>query len=177
MMQRLHSFGLLMAFAAISVLFWQRNQAKIAYVDSAKILAQYKGMIDARQAFEKKATRWSANVDTLTADVQKAIRAYERQSVSGSPSERDLARQLIQSRQKQLADYQQATRETAQQEEAKSTGDVLKVVNAFLLAYGKENHYTMLFVANQTGNIAFAAEGLDMTDDVIARLNAAYGTP
>lgn len=150
------------------------ESTRIAYVDSAKLLTKYKGMSEAQQAYQKKAAAWKANIDTLSTDVQNAVRQYERAAATMAVKQQEVAKQLIQTKQKRLADYQETIRQSAQQEDAKSTQVVLKQVNAFLDNYGKKHHYDLILVANQTGNIAYAKEGLDITEEVVAELNGQY---
>lgn len=176
MINRINTIAILLAFALIGILFLKKSNDRIVYVDSARLLNQYQGMIEARKTFEQKAKGWQANVDTLTNQVQRAIRDYERSlgQAKSTTREKELARQLIQTRQRQLAEYQQAIRQTAQSEESKGNEAVLKVVNSFLAEYGKKKEYDLVLVANQSGNIAYATEGLDVTDEVIQELNKAF---
>jgi outer membrane protein len=149
---------------------------KIAYVDSARLLNGYKAMIEARREFEKKQTTWNANVDTLMKDVQDAIKKYEKTAAAGTDKEKQLAKELITTKQKQLYDYQNATRQNAGQEEQRLTQTVLTTVNAYLLRYGKKHHYKMILIA-AGGNIAYADPDMDLTDRIIEDLNKEYSIP
>lgn len=147
---------------------------KLVYVDSAKLLNNYKGMTDARDAYQKKAASWKANVDTLTQEVQKQIMDYERGSSRMTAKERQLTEELIRTKQKQLIDYQQALNNQAQQEDAKMTGEVITQVNAYLKKYGESKGYQIIMAATEYGNIAYANEALDVTDEVLEGLNQEY---
>jgi outer membrane protein len=147
---------------------------KLVYVDSAKLVNGYKGMQTARQAFKQKATTWKANIDTLAQEVQQQIMNYEKESTKLSPKERKLSEELIRMKQKQLGEYQQAMQTQAQQEDAKMTGDVISQVNAYLKKYGKSKGYKIVMAATEYGNIAYADEGLDITEEVLEGLNKEY---
>lgn len=54
------------------------------------------------------------------------------------------------------------------------TADVVNEVNAFLKEYGEEKGYTIIMAATEYGNIAYADEDLDITDEVLERLNKQY---
>lgn len=144
---------------------------KIAYVDSTKILNEYKGAIQAKKAYENKVKSWQANIDTLSKDVQNEIRKYEREVSALSPNERVLSKRLLDTKRKQLEDYQRAIQSNAREEDAKLYQGIVSQVNAFLLQYGKDNHYKIIFIANQSGTIAYASEGLDITAKVLEELN------
>jgi outer membrane protein len=147
---------------------------KIAYVDSARILNEYKGSAEAKKAFQSKAKVWQANIDTLTNEVKYAIQKYEKSIATLSSKEQELTKQLIQTKQKQLSDYQHATQENAKQEDGKLTQSIVAEINAFLLKYGKSHNYKMILIANQSGTIAYARDGLDITASVIEDLNDEY---
>jgi outer membrane protein len=153
--------------------FLFRNE-KIAYVDSAKILNEYKGSAEAKKAYEIKAKIWQSNIDTLTNEVKSAIQKYEKSIATMSKTEQDLSRQLIQSKQKQLSDYQRSIQENAKQEDGKLTQAIVSQINAFLLKYGKAHNYKLILIANQSGTIAYARDGLDITAKVIEEINNEY---
>lgn len=156
--------------------FYVFSPNKIAYVDSAKLLNGYKAMVEARKEFEKKQATWNANVDTLMKDVQDAIKKYEKLAATGTEKERQMAKELITGKQKQLYDYQNATRQNAAQEEQRLNQNVLTTVNAFLLRYGKKHHYKMILIA-ANGNIAYADADMDITETIVEALNKEYSVP
>jgi len=147
---------------------------KIAYVDSGRILNEYKGSAEAKKAFQSKAKVWQANIDTLTNEVKFSIQRYEKSIATLSPKEQDLTKQLIQTKQKQLADYQHATQENAKEEDGKLTQSIVSEINGFLLKYGKKHNYKMILIANQSGTLAYARDGLDITTEVIEDINDEY---
>lgn len=163
----------LLAIISISVVLYKRD-TKVVYVDSSKLLNNYKGMQMARAAYQAKVTAWKANVDTLALEVQQLITRYERESKTMSQKERSLSEELIRNKQKQFADYQNAMNLQAQQEDAKLTGDVVIEVNAYLKKYGSEKNIHIILAATEYGNLAYADETLDITEDVLAGLNGQY---
>jgi outer membrane protein len=152
------------------------SNSRVAYVDSGKLLNGYKAMVEARKEFDKKQSAWQANIDTLTRDVQDAIKKYEKSAALGTDKEKQLARELITSKQKQLYDYQNAVKQNAGQEDQRLTQDVLSTVNTYLLRYGKKHGYKMILIA-ANGNIAYADPGMDITDKVVEELNKEYSVP
>lgn len=150
------------------------STTKLVYVDSGKLINGYQGMIDARAAYKAKAVSWKANIDTLSSEVQKSIFDYEKENARMTLKEKQLTEELIRTKQKQLYDYQQAMNAQAQQEDNKMTSEVVTQINAYLKKYGKEKGYNLIFAATDYGNIAYAAEGLDITDAVLEELNRQY---
>lgn len=177
MLTRLLAAGLLILALITGYLSWHVTRQSIAYVDSTRLLNNYKAMVDARKAYNGKMRKWQANIDTLSVDVQRALHAYERKAASMTPKERALSTELLRTKQKQLVDYQRAIQESAQQEDAKSTQQVITQVNAFLERYGKAHQYDLILVATPSGSIAYAKTGLDLTNEVTDELNKEYKAP
>jgi outer membrane protein len=144
------------------------------YVDSQKLVNGYQGMLDARKVYQQKATTWKANIDTLANEVQQQIFKYEKESSKMTTKERELSTELIRTKQKQLAEYQQAMNNQAQQEDSKMTTDVLTQVNAYIKKYGEANGYKIILAATEYGNLAYADEALDVTEEVLNGLNQEY---
>lgn len=147
---------------------------RIVYVDSNKLVNGYTGMVDARKTYQQKATVWKANIDTLTNEVKALIMDYEKESTKMTVKERSLSQELIRTKQNQLNQYQQAMNTQAQQEDAKMTGEVLTQINAYVKKYGEEKGYNIIVAATEYGNLAYADEGLDVTDEVLEGLNREY---
>lgn len=175
---RLNVFSLTSLLIAIFLLFYFLTFAnsRIVYVDSGKLMDGYKGMIDARKEFEKKRSGWQANIDTLTKDAQDAIKKYSKDLALGSEKEKQLSKELIQSKQKALIDYQTGIKQNAAQEEQRLNQEVFSTVNAFLLRYGKKSGYKMILLA-ANGNIAYADPSMEITDKIVEELNKEYSVP
>lgn len=161
---------LVLIFLAYVVFF----QQKVVYVDSAKLLNDYKGMQAARAAYQQKAVTWKANIDTLTNEVKQQIFQYEKESPKMTVKERQLSQELIRTKQNQLAQYQNALNTQAQQEDQKMTGEVVSQINAYLKKYGESNGYRIILAATEYGNLAYADETLDITAEVLEGLNKEY---
>ena len=162
----------LAGFIFIFLQFYTRP--KVAYVDSSRLLSNYKGMIQARNDFEKKSIVWQSNLDTLKTELNKALRKHEQQVSSLSINERKLAEQLLRNKQDEYIRYEQAILEKSQAEDAQMTERGLEEVNVFFKQYGEEHNYKIIFGANSTGNIIYANEAVDITDLAIDQLNSKY---
>lgn len=147
---------------------------RIVYVDSNKLINGYSGMLDARKSYQEKAAVWKANIDTLTNEVKQQIMTYEKESGKMTQKERQLSQELIRTKQEQLAQYQQAMNAKAREEDQKMTGEVLTQINAYIKKYGEANRYRIIVAATEYGNLAYADEELDITEEVLEGLNNEY---
>ena len=50
----------------------------------------------------------------------------------------------------------------------------MEKVKDFVAEYGKENGYTYIFGSNESANIMYAKDGLDITDEIVKKLNESY---
>jgi outer membrane protein len=176
MKNKVHWVSLAISLAAIilSVYLLISKEQKILYVDSAKLVNGYKGMEVARKDYQKKTAAWKANIDTLMNEVQQEIVKFEKESQKMTAKERELTKQLIQTKQQQFADYQKAINQKAGQEDSQMTKKVLDEINAYIKEYGKKNNCKIILAATDYGNIAYADEGLDITEVVLEGLNKKY---
>lgn len=138
---------------------------KIAYVESTRIFQEYKGAKVEREKLEAKGKEFKLKIDTLNFEVREAIIKYDGQSDNS-------AKQIIQLKQKQLNDYQRSVQESFQSEESAVMAKVAAELNAFLKDYGKRNGYKFIFIANPSGTIAYAADGTNVTGDVLKEINS-----
>lgn len=150
------------------------SQERIAYVDSAKLLSSYEGMIRAQQTYQEKVSVWQANIDSLTSEVQEALQNHQQEVAHLSDTEKQQAEQLLRRKQEQLANYQQAIREKANQENQRMTQEVITQINNYLSEYGDQKDYKVILVANETGTIAYAQQGMDVTGEVLQALNDGF---
>ena len=175
---RANAVALLSLLVTLCVIFYFTLFAnnKVVYVDSGRLLTGYKAMVAARGEFDKKQEAWKNNVDSLTKDVEDAIKGYSKTAALGTDKEKELAKQLINTKQKELYDYQNAIKQNAGQEEQRLTKDVYATINAYLLRYGKAHGYKLILIASN-GNIGYADESIDITDKIIDDLNKDYSVP
>ncbi len=146
----------------------------VVYVDSNQLLENYEGMKVARQAFQQKATQWQANIDTLKVELDREIQKYESEKQRMTTKERELNEKLIGTKRQQFIDYQKGIQQKSQQEDYEMTQQVLTEVNTFIEDYGKRNGYEIILGANSSGNIVYAEDHLDITDELQKALNTNY---
>lgn len=135
------------------------NSKKIAYVKPNKLMQGYHGAIAQHEVFQVKAKVWQQRVDSLSSELQ---------ALNNAPAATRT------SKEQQLLRYRDAVQQQAQQENQRVTQAVLDEINAYIKKYGKEKGYTFILGATETGNIVYAAEGTDISDDVLKGLNTQY---
>ena len=90
-----------------------------------------------------------------------------------SDREKKTTEELIGHKQQQFMQYKEASKNKVVEEEQKITGEALVKVNSIINDYGKANNYTIVF-GTVTGNIVYANQTINITDQVLEVLNKQY---
>ncbi len=159
--------------AAIAI-YYAKSSSQLVYVDVNKLMEGYKRTKVVKADFDKKATTMKGNIDSLMTGWQKELQTYEKERVSLSPKELKLKQELLQNKQQQINGYQEAIQKQIQEEDKKVTQTVINDINDYVKEYGKKHGYKIIFGASGGGNIMYAAESTDLTEDVLNGLNAEY---
>ncbi|MGS2765195.1 OmpH family outer membrane protein [Sinomicrobium sp. M5D2P9] len=147
----------------------------LVYVDVNKLLDGYKRSKVEREKFNQKATALKANVDSLVTDWQKELKKYEKERASMSKKELELQQELLSGKQQQVNNYQQAIQRQIQEEDQKMTQTVINDINDYVKEFGKKKGYRIIFGASGGGNIMYADDAADLTEEVLDGLNGEYG--
>lgn len=150
------------------------KKEKTVYVDIGILMLEYQGMKDARAEFEKKSTLWQSNLDTLISNWQKDLQSYEKEHSTMSKKEKDLKKELLRNKQKQINQYQDAIRLKAQEEEQKLTQNAVNRINDYLKDFGKREGYSIILGADGSGNVLYADEKRNITDIILKGLQKEY---
>jgi len=135
--------GILCAIGIIYLVTTKKN-SNIAYVETGVLIEGYEGTKVARKHFEEKSKVWQANTDTLVAQWENEIKAYEKERSSMSEKEKELKEELLRNKQQQLGQYQDAMKKKAQEEDNNMTQTVMNDINDYLKEYGKKAGYPSL---------------------------------
>ena len=163
-------------FLAALSFYFAKSSSELVYVDVNKLIEGYKRTKIVKAEFDKKANTMKGNIDSLMTGWQKELQAYEKERASLSPKELQLKQELLQNKQQQINGYQEAIQKQIQEEDKKVTQTVINDINDFVKEYGKKHGYKIIFGASGGGNIMYAEESSDLTQDVLKGLNAEYGT-
>jgi outer membrane protein len=155
----------------LTIKVFNNDKPKIAFVKSSQLVAQYNGFLTATKSFQSKSAIWQANMDTLKKELQVEVAKFENSKPGLSQKEKELSLEVISGKQQQLRQYQEGIQQRAQQEDQVMTQQVLAEVNAFVNEYAKKNGYDLILGANESGNIVYAEDIYDITEDVLKELN------
>ena len=147
---------------------------ELVYVDVNKLMDGYKRTAVAKKEFEAKAGILKANADSLLVDWQNELKIYEKERSSMSTKELELKQELLSSKQQQINNYQQAVQKQIQKEDQKVSQTVINDINDFVKEYGKKHGHEIIFGANGGGNVMYARDSANLTDEILEELNNSY---
>ena len=168
----------ILPFVAILIsliaIFYAKTSSELVYVDVNKLMQGYKRTKVAKAEFDKKSSTMKANIDALLENWQKELKNYEKERTTLSSKELKLKQELLSNKQQQINSYQEAIQKQIQEEDKKVTQTVINDINDYVKEYGKTKGYKIIFGASGGGNIMYAEESTDLTDEVLKGLNAEY---
>jgi outer membrane protein len=145
--------NLVLVLALGAFVFFRQSSVKNGFVLNQRVFEEFAGKGD----LEKQLT-----------DLQNSQR-----------SKLDSLRQLAVENPKLLEQYDQlaTTFQLREQELSQQyTSDIWKRINEYVSDYGKEHGYSFIFGASGNGNLMYAGEANDVTDQVIVYINDRYKT-
>lgn len=159
--------------SAIAI-YYAKTSSQLVYVDVNKLIEGYKRTKVVKAEYEKKATTMKTNVDSLLAGWQRELKSYEKERSTLTPKELKLKQELLQNKQQQINGYQETIQKQIEDENKKVTQTVVNDINDYIKEYGKKKGYKIIFGASGTGNIMYADEATDLTEEVLKGLNSEY---
>lgn len=172
---KIHYAAYLVTLALLSYLFIKQSKVqKIAIVNTQKVLESYEGFKEAQDLYETKTNEMSQ-----TFEKQKL--AYESKSnefkiLSNKLSKEEIATKEMELKTLQAKTYQlgKAIEDQAAENEEKLIQGVYNKINDFIKRYGKKNNLDIITGITMSGNVLFASDAVNITDEIIENLNREY---
>ncbi len=171
---RRSSFALMALTFLLSAGAIEAQTLKIAYINSQEILLNAPGAEAAQQAFDSEMEGYQAEIAQLETELQNLEADLQRQQLTLSPEAKANREQQLQTK---FQEYQQRTsqlQEVANQRRAALIQPVMDNITAVIESIREEGAYSLILDA-ASGAIVSADPGLDLTQEVISRLQSATG--
>lgn len=152
------------------------SDQKTAYVDTSVLIKEYKEMKDVEADFTQRSEKIKGELDSLAQNFQQEVQEYQEKMGSMSPSQRQEREQELMQKQQSIQRQQQMVGNQLRQESDVAIDSIVDKVKGYVKDYGKKNNYTYIFGSNESANIMYAKEGLDITQQILEELNKGYET-
>ncbi|WP_019037333.1 OmpH family outer membrane protein [Psychroflexus tropicus] len=163
---------IILSLATIATLM-SCTQDKTAYVDNTVLIQDYYKMKSTEARFEKKSKALSEELDSVAARFQEEVQEFQEGMNRMSTQDRERRQGELMQKQQMLQQRQQQKSQMLRQESDQAIDSLITEVKDFVADYGEERGYAYIFGSNESANIMYAKEGLDITQDVLDELNAA----
>jgi outer membrane protein len=170
------SFAPLALILLLSAGAVEAQTLKIAYINSQEILLQAPGAEEAQAAFDSEMQAYQSEIQQLENELQNMETALQQQQLTLSPEARANREQQLQQK---FQEYQQRAsqlQEVANQRRAALIQPVMDRITAVIETIREEGAYSLILDA-AAGSIVSADPALDLTQEVITRLQANSGAP
>lgn len=156
----------------LGLVFTGCNENKTAYVDTTRLIQEFSEMKEVEADFNARSEKLKSELDSVAKGFQQEVMEYQENRTTMSQAERQATEQELMQKQQMLQQQQQVRSGQLRQESDQVIDSLITKVKDFVKTYGEENDYTYIFGSNESANIMYAKEGLDITEEVLTELNA-----
>lgn len=149
----------------------------IVYIQMDTLVMQYDMFNDLRSAFESKAQSVQDDLQKKGRKLESDGKAFENQINKGllTRSVAEQKQQELLGRQQELQNLMAQKQQELQEEEFVLNNRVMDAIKTFLEEYNKTHQYAMILTTSASTNVVIVGNpALDITQDVVAGLNAEY---
>lgn len=147
---------------------------QIAYINSDSVLQKYAYLEVKKKQLEERSKKLDQEYRSRAQGLQRDINDYQRNVGNLTLSQARALEEDLTKKRQNLAVYEQSLTQELMNEEAKLNKELYDRVTAFLKEYGQEKGLQLVLKFDQTSDLLFGGDGLDITSDVVAGLNKRY---
>ncbi len=150
------------------------NNPKIAYVRNQELVYGFEGMKDANRKFEAETKGWTMTIDSLEKNFHLQVSKYNSTYTELDEKERKEFEERLQNQKNQVLKLKENVSKKMEEKDLEITQRVLDQINSFVQEYARKHGYKLIMGTTSDGNLMFADESLDITNDVLNELNYKY---
>ena len=147
-------------------------QLKIGYINSQNILAETPGAKEAQAQFDQDIAGYRQEVEGLATELETLVRQYEQQQAMLSPSAKQQRETDIRTKQQTYQERLTAIDQRGGQRQQELVQPVMDKINQAIEVVRAEGSYSLILDV-AAGGVVAADPALDLTQEVIRRLQAA----
>ena len=146
----------------------------IAYVTSDSLVQKYDYMKDTKTVLEAKAKKLDTDLNNRANALRGEIAAYQRNVSSMTIGQAKALEEDLGKKQQNLQMYQQSLGQQLAEEEAKVNKELYDRITSFLKTYSEENGIQVVFKFDNTSDLLYGKNALDITSVVLDGINKEY---
>jgi outer membrane protein len=146
----------------------------IAYIKSDSILKNYDYFKAQRDKLEAKGKQMDTDFRNRAQSLQSEFESYQRNLSSLTIGQAKTIEEDLGKKQQNLRLYQEQLSQDLMNEQNKMNEELYKKVTEYLKVYGEQKGLQVVLKFDTSSDLLYGVEALDITQDVITGLNAAY---
>lgn len=170
------SLGIAVAMTLMCAVPAEAQLTKVGYVDTSAILAEFAPAQEARRVIEAALQGFRLEAQTLESDFRAAVDEFQQQQLTMTSTARTAKENELAQRQVSIQQRLQELQAQAAQREEEVLTPVTDSINAVIEAIRVEGGYAIILDRAQPSILA-ADPALDLTADILARLQVQEGPP
>lgn len=147
----------------------------IAYVHSDSLLSKYDFMKEIQSDLGELSQKYEKEYQNRAQGLQNEINDFQRTAQNLTVAQGKALEENLMKKQQNLRVYQEDLSMKLRQKEAEMNNELYKTISDYLKEYGDKNNLQLVLTYSRGSDVLYANEGLEITDEVIEGLNAAYG--
>lgn len=152
------------------------KEMKTAYVDTSKLLEEYKEAKDIEAKYKAKSQQMGKELEAEVAKFKVEATNFQKNAQSNGPEWAQVNGARLQKKEQELSYAQNAMLQQLQQESGVEMDTLVSKVKKFIKTYGKEKGYSYVFGTGEAVSILYAEEKFDITKEIIKQLNDKYNS-
>ena len=151
------------------------DKEAIVYVNSDTLLTKYEYAKDIAKRLEAKGKSAQDDLASRGQSFQREVAEYQKNQATLSADQRQTTEARLQHQQQSLQSYQQNATAEFQNSQATENGKLYDKIADFAKTYAKEKGYKMVLTYSKANpTVLYGDPSLDVTADVLSKLNDAY---
>jgi len=151
------------------------DKQPIVYVNSDSLLSKYDYAKDMSKRLNDKGASAKSDLESKGQAFQREVVDYQKVQATLPADQRQKTEQRLQREQQELQSYQQNATAQFQQEQGQETSKLYDKIADFAKTYAKDKGYKMVLTYSKASpTILYGDASLDVTADVVKKLNEAY---
>lgn len=151
------------------------DNEKIVFVNSDSLLSKYDYFKDMSSRLEDKSKKAQVDVSSKGQAFQREVADYQKSAQTLSADQRAATEQRLARKQQELQTYNQNASAQLQSDQAAENEKLYDKIAGFMKDYAKEKGYKLILTYSKANpTVLFGDESLNVTNDVVKRLNENY---
>lgn len=162
---------LALIIALVSLSYNFQKQDEIAFVNSVKLVSEYKDAQISRERLNLELTTMHNQLDTLQLELNDLKTDFNEKVTDYSEREKNMSIELISTKEEQFLQYRDVVQQQTQEKELAMLKNVQSSLNEIVQSYAKSKGLKIVFGAAGEGNVVYADSSYDITDDLLKIVN------